>query len=148
MNCYLSSILGLGLLGGSISTMTVTKEEHNTLKNVFSDDLDKKYHQIVTERRNHYLIGLIVGAIISIIVIKNIININYYTRITLFLAITLGTAVLLYMVLPKSDYMLNHLKTAEENKKWLDVYKTMKSRYYIGFVLGIIGALLLGSVFC
>jgi hypothetical protein len=148
MNCYLSSILGLGLLGGSIATMTVTKEQHNNLKDVFSDDLDKKYDEIITERRNHYLIGLIVGAIISIIVIKNIININYYTRITLFLAITLGTAVLLYMVLPKSDYMLNHLKTAEENKKWLDVYKTMKSRYYIGFVLGIIGALLLGSVFC
>ncbi len=148
MNCYLSSILGLGLLGGSIATMTVTKEQHNTLKDVFSDDLDKKYDEIITERRNHYLIGLILGAIISIIVIKNIININKYTRITLFLAITLGTAVLLYMVLPKSDYILNHLKTPEENKKWLEVYKTMKSRYYIGFVLGIIGALLLGSVFC
>ncbi len=148
MNCYLSSILGLGLLGGSIATMTVTKEQHKTLKDVFSDDLDKKYDEIITERRNHYLIGLILGAIISIIVIKNIININKYTRITLFLAITLGTAVLLYMVLPKSDYMLNHLKTPEENKKWLEVYKTMKSRYYIGFVLGIIGALLLGSVFC
>jgi hypothetical protein len=148
MNCYLSSILGLGLLGGSIATMTVTKEQHKTLKDVFSDDLDKKYDEIITERRNHYFIGLIVGAIISIIVIKNIANIDYYTRITLFLAITLGTAVLLYMILPKSDYMLNHLKTPEENKKWLEVYKTMKSRYYIGFVMGIIGALLLGSVYC
>ena len=60
MNCYLSSILGLGLLGGSIATMTVTKEQHQTLKDVFSDDLDKKYDEIITERRNHYLIGIIV----------------------------------------------------------------------------------------
>ena len=148
MNCYLSSILGLGLLGGSISTMTVSKDQHKTLKDVFSDELDTKYDKIITERRNHYLIGLIVGAIISIIVLKNITDSNYYTRITLFLAITLGTAVLLYMILPKSDYMLNHLKTPEENKKWLEIYKTMKSRYHIGFVLGIVGAVLLGSVYC
>ncbi len=148
MNCYLSSILGLGLLGGSIVTMTVSKEQHKTLKDVFSDDLDKKYDHIITERRNHYLIGLVVGIIISIIILKKITNVNYYTRITLFLAITLGSAVLIYMLLPKSDYILNHLKTPEENKKWLEVYKTMKSRYYIGFILGIIGAVLLGSVYC
>ncbi len=148
MNCYLSSILGLGLLGGSIVTMTVSKEQHKTLKDVFSDDLDKKYDHIITERRNHYLIGLVVGIIISIIILKKITNVNYYTRITLFLAITLGSAVLIYMLLPKSDYMLNYLKTPEENQKWLEVYKTMKSRYYIGFILGIIGAVLLGSVYC
>ncbi len=148
MDCYLSAILGLGLLGGSISTMTVNKDQHNTLKNVFSDDLAKKYDQIVTERRNHYLIGLVVGIILSIIIIKQTNTPNYFTRITLFLAITLGSAVLIYMILPKSDYMLNYLKTPEENQKWLEVYKTMKSRYYIGFILGIVGAVLLGSVYC
>lgn len=38
--------------------------------------------------------------------------------------------------MPKSDYMLNYLKTPEENKKWLDVYKTMKFRYFYGFIIG------------
>jgi hypothetical protein len=52
------------------------------------------------------------------------------------------------MLMPKSDYMLNHLKTSEENKKWLNVYNSMKSRYFIGFVLGILATIPLARTLC
>jgi hypothetical protein len=52
------------------------------------------------------------------------------------------------MSMPKSDYMLNHLKTPEENRKWLQVYNTMKNRYYLGFLLGILAAIPLANVLC
>ena len=111
MNCYLYAISGLGLLGGSLATLTVSKEQHNILRNVFSDELDEKYNNIVIERRNHYLIGLLSGIVISTLIIKQLEIFNHFMKIMMFLTITLGVAVLCYMLLPKSDYMLNYLQT-------------------------------------
>jgi uncharacterized protein YacL len=148
MDCYFSGFMGIALFFGSIATLSVNEEQHKILRNVFSDDLDKKYEDIINERRNHYIIGIIIGILISYFVSKNIRILNDFTRITLFLTITLGTAVLFYMLMPKSDYMLNHLKTSEENKKWLNVYNSMKSRYFIGFVLGILATIPLARTLC
>jgi len=148
MNCYVSGMIGLALLGGSIATLTVSKEQHNLLRNTLSEELDKKYEKISTQRRNHYIIGLLIGLFISYIIIKNTNIKNYYTKITLFFTITLATAIIFYMIMPKSDFMLNHLKTPEQNKRWLDIYKTMKNRYLLGFILGILAAIPLGNTFC
>ncbi len=148
MNCYISGIAGLALLGASISTMSVNKQQQNVLKSVLSDDLDKKYESIVIERRNHYIIGLILGMLISFIIVNKVKSSNYFTRLSLFTMITLVTAVIFYMLMPKSDYMLNHLKTEQENKQWLQVYKTMQSRYFIGLVLGALAAIPIANIMC
>ena len=148
INCYLSGLLGIALLGGSILTLTVSKEQHDVLRNVLSEDIDKKYEDIVNERRNHYIIGLVLGMIIATTVIKDQPLLNYYTRITLFLTITLMTAVLIYTIMPKSDYILNHLKTKEENVKWLEVYKNMKTQYFIGLILGALSSVPLSFILC
>lgn len=148
MDCYFSGIIGLALLGGSVLTLSVTEQQHNLLKNVFSDDLDKKYEKIINERRNHYIIGLIIGMIISYVIINNKLTANNFTRLALSFTITLTIALVFYMLMPKSDYMLNHLKTPEENKKWLEVYKTMKKRYFLGFVLGSLAAIPIVNTFC
>ncbi len=67
---------------------------------------------------------------------------------SLFLAVTLLTTVMFYSLMPKSDYMLNHLKTEEENKAWLEVYKTMKQRYFVGLVVGALAAVPLANALC
>lgn len=148
MDCYMSGLVGLAFLGGSIATLSVSEEQHDVLRNVFSDKLDKIYEDIIIERRNHYIMGLVLGLIISFLVSFKVNTVNYFSRLTLFFAITLGTAVIFYMLMPKSDYMLNHLKTEEENKKWLEVYKTMKARYFTGLVLGIVASIPLANSFC
>lgn len=148
MNCYISGVFGLGMLGGSIATMSVTEEQHNVLRKIFSDELDSKYEKIVIERRNHYIQGLILGLIFSFIIISNLSLENRFHKISLIFTITLITGFIYYMLKPKSDYMLNHLKTPEENKAWLEVYNTMKSRYYIGLLLGALAAIPIGNSFC
>jgi len=148
MDCYLFGILGLALIGGSFGTLSVTQEQHNVLKNVFSNEFSKKYENIVIERRNHYLIGIVLGLCISYYVITNVPILNTFTRSSIFVTITLGTALIFYMMMPKSDYVLNHLKTPEENKKWLYVYENMKSRYFMGFVLGMLAAIPLSNALC
>lgn len=148
MHCYLLGFASFALIGGSFATLTVTEEQQNLLKNVFSDELDIKYENIIKERRNHYLIGIIIGLIFSIIIVNNVHDLNKFTKLSLFITVTLITGLVFYMLMPKSDYMLNHLKTPEENKKWLEVYKTMKTRYFIGLVLGLLAAIPVANIYC
>lgn len=148
MNCTVSALTGFALLGASVSTLTVSEEQHNLLKNVLSPELDKVYDKIATERRNHYIQGLVIGLILAFLALYNSRIGNRFYRITLFSTITLATGVIYYLLMPKSDYMLNHLNTTEENKAWLSVYKTMKSRYLLGLLVGALAAIPFANSMC
>jgi uncharacterized protein YacL len=148
MNCYLSGMAGLGLLAASAFTLSVSDEQHEKLKTVLSPKLDEIYDKISNERRNQYIQGLILGLIVAFFVLYSGKISNRFYRTSLFFTITLTIAVLYYFLMPKSDYMLNHLKTPEENKAWLEVYKTMKFRYFLGFLLGALAAIPLANIMC
>lgn len=141
-------MFGLALLGGSVSTMTVSEEQHTKLRKLFSDELDKIHENIVIERRNHYIQGILLGCLVAFLILQMTRVTNRFHKMSFFTAITLGTAVMYYSLMPKSDYMLNHLKTEEENKAWLEVYKTMKQRYFVGLVLGALAAIPISYALC
>ncbi len=148
MNCFISGLFGVGLLGASIATNMATHEQTDKLRQVLSPELITKYDAIVKERTSHYIQGLILGMIIAYVILYHLKTTNRFHRISLFFGITLFTTALYYLLMPKSDYMLNHLKSEDENKAWLSVYKTMKFRYLIGFVLGALAAIPLGNALC
>jgi len=148
MNCILSGIVGIGLLGGSLLTMTVSKEEHMRLKATLSDELDTIYTNIAIERRNLYVQGLVLGLVLAVVVCWKLKISNKFHKVSLMTAITLFVAFSYYSLMPKSDYMLNHLKTEEQNKAWLAVYKTMKERYMLGIVGGALAAVPLSYAMC
>lgn len=148
MNCIVSAVVGIGLLGGSILTMTVSEKEHLQLRATLSEELDQIYTTIAIERRNLYLQGLLLGLILATLLSRTIKTSNKFYRASFGLALTLMTAFTYYSLMPKSDYMLNHLKTAEQNKAWLDVYKTMKYRYMIGVLGGALAAIPLSYALC
>lgn len=148
MNCYVAAIAGLSLFGASLSTMSVSREQHDLLKQVLSHDLDQRYEAIAHERRNHYAIGLVLGVVLSLVLVRRFRPTSLFTRTTLFLTITLMTAVIFYTVMPKSDYMLHHLKSKEEIEAWFSVYQTMKHRYVLGFLLGGLAAVPLSMISC
>jgi len=146
--CYLAGILGISLLGGSMGTLTVSKDKHVALVESLPAELVIRYEAIVKERRNHYIIGLILGLIISFIVSKYVRITNYFYRLSLFLFITLGFSASFYLIMPKSDYMKNHLKTDEEKQKFNEVGALMKNRYLMGVGLGVLAAVPLASILC
>ncbi len=148
MNCATSTLLGTGLLAASALTMTVTKEQHEVLRSKLSDELAAKYDAIAAERRNLYVQGLVLGLAISYVVVQMSKVANRFHRMSLFFAVTMLTAVIYYTAMPKSDYMLRHLETPEQNKAWLEIYNTMKSRYFYGFLLGAAAAVPLANAFC
>lgn len=147
--CTLSFIVALALLGGTVWTCTVSRAQHEQLKKVFSPELDKIYTDIVAERRNHYLQGLGLGALLAVGVwYATPAGVGRPQQIATFFAVTFLTGMIYYRLMPKSDYMLNHLKTPEQNKAWLNMYKTMQSRYMYGMVLGALAALALANAVC
>jgi hypothetical protein len=148
MNCYASGVIGLGMLFASYSTMSISKKEKNKLLEILPPNLDKIYINISNERRKIYFQGLIIGFIISYLSLLLFTPTNTYHKVTLFLAITLLVSVLYYFLTPKSDYMLNHLQTQEENQAWLEVYKNMQQKYINGFLFGCLSAIPLSFILC
>ena len=160
--CFLSAAIGFALLGGSFATLTVTlanasfkgsdgtvtQKQHDVLRRVLSPKLDQVYNKIANERRNLYIQGILIGVVLSAILLYHANIKNKYFRVSAFFAITLTITVFYYLLMPKSDYMLNHLKTATENKAWLYVYNTMKTRYLVGMLLGAAASLAFSFTLC
>ena len=150
MNCYVSGMLGLGMLFASYSTMSISDQEKNKLLDLFPPNLDKIYIKITNERRNIYFQGLILGIVVAFLLLTllTIPITNTFHKVTFFLAVALPISVIYYFIIPKSDYMLNHLTTQEENKAWLEVYKQMQQKYLIGFILGSLSAIPISLILC
>jgi hypothetical protein len=148
MNCILSSVAGLGLLGGSISTMLVSETELDKISGSFSPDVAEAYRSIVKERTLHYIQGILLGLVVSFFVVYSMKIAKRFHRIMLFFGVTLFTGLTYYTVMPKSDYMLNHLEKPEDIQAWLETYKTMKWRYIVGIVLGALAAIPIGNAYC
>lgn len=148
MNCYVSGIFGVGLLGATYATMTVSEEQTNLLRKTFSPDLVDRYNAIVAERRSHYFQGVALGLLVSYFSLRLVRTTNMFHRIMFVAAVTLTITVVVYFLLPKSDYMLPHLKTEEEIKAWFDVYKLMKQRYFLGMLLGALAAVPIAHIMC
>lgn len=148
MNCYTSGIVGLGMLFATYSTVSISDNEEKRLLDIFPPELDKIYIKISKERANIYFQGLIFGLIISYLLLNYIKLTTSFHKATFFLAITLIISVLYYFLIPKSDYMLNHLQTQEQNKAWLEVYKNMQKKYITGFIIGCLSAIPISYAVC
>ncbi len=148
MNCYTAGIIGIGMLAATFSTMTVSEDQHDVLRKTLSPKLTEIYTNISIERRNIYFQGLLFGLFVSYFLLRFTKTTNLFHRITFYLALTIPISVLYYFLIPKTDYMLNHLKTPEENKAWLEVYNYMKHRYIFGFIFGSLSAIPISYALC
>lgn len=114
-------------------------------------DLQKIYKEIQNERLKIYYKGYFLGLIISILIIiynykiKN--SISTVNIILITISTTFLTSYLYYILSPKSKWMLNYLKTEEEKKEWLNVYRNMQIYYHGGLVLGLIAVAFLAAAF-
>ena len=149
-NCLITCLLASGFMGAMIySFLSINK---NKLINDFSNTLNleqkQRYSKIRDERLRLYMEGYLIGLVVSLLIIFKLNNVSKYERVCLFVVIAIGINIVYYLAYPKSDYMLKHLTTKEQNKAWLNVYKTMKNRYLVGFILGVFAYIILGFDFC
>ena len=145
-NCLLPCLIASALFGSMIYLMLGNKK--TKLIDDFIESLGEEtseykgetvklkliYKDIVDKRLKIYLAGLSLGLIVGLIYITTAKNSIH--RTCLFTSLVLVITYTFYMIFPKGDYMLNHLKNQDMNNKWLLVYKEMKYRHYMGLLLG------------
>ena len=86
----------------------------------------EKYQHIKRERLNHFYTGVGVGSIIGLCVILS--DMKMTSGYCLAGILLLFTTVVVYYILPKSDYMLRHLNTEEQKMAWLTVNRNFMKR--------------------
>jgi len=148
MVCITNCALGFALVGGTIATALVSKQDpvfqkyHATLEPEQKEALEK----ITNERLNLYIQGTLLGLLlVGVMYFFSNMRISAFANGCAFVAIVLLTQYFYYILMPKRDWMLNHLKTGVQNEEWLSVYKHMSVRWHIGLLVGLIGFFLIGK---
>jgi len=107
----------------------------------YTKDLDKnllcKYKKIKQERMMHLTIGVVVAILISyVFYLKAPQDITMFQKINIILLILLLLPMIVYKLLPKSDYMLKHPQKDQDYKDWFNIYLCMKNKSVYGFLCG------------
>lgn len=150
ITCSIAAVFLLAMIYFDISTLNsdVVKKYKESLPS----DLQVIYDKIAKERLTISMTGYVLGLILSIIIIffnttvkRNLLGAK--SLVCIVVTTSFLTNYFYYTLSPKSDWMLNHLKTPEQNKAWLEMYRKMIYNYHLGFVFGIISVGLLAFAF-
>jgi hypothetical protein len=118
------------------------KQETKLLSDSLNENQQKVYEKIKLERRNHFMIGLVIGLIISFIHMFFMIPRGDGMKVCSFIGLSMLVANSVYLLLPKSLWLVEHLENMEQVKLWNNVYKKFRCMtnygYLIGFVLYMI----------
>lgn len=135
MHCWTSCTLAFIVLI-SMLYMLLVVDKSKELTSTLTDEQMTRYKKIANERRNHMIVGYILGLLLSIVAILSVKD--KVLQVCYAITITYVVSYFYYTLVPKSDYMLIHLDTEEQRRAWLKVYLKMKNNYHLSFVLGII----------
>lgn len=108
------------------------------------ETLQNTYKEIIKERTIIYYIGYLLGFLLSLVIIyyntqilKN--KMGNLGMVCLVISVSFVVNYFYYILSPKSKWMLNEIKTEEQTKAWLEMYRHMQVYYHTGFVFGLIG---------
>ena len=141
ITCLISAVFIIGMIYMNYS---VAKSEIILkYKSQLPENLQKIYEQITNERTTIFYQGYILGFILSLFIILGNIYLGHKIQSTmsivcLVLATSFITNYFYYILSPKKDWMLNYVKTMDQTKTWLQMYRGMQVYYHTGLVLGII----------
>ena len=126
-----------------------------SFKRILTPQQNEIYAKITNERRQIYYVGFGLGLLLSFIFLAwNSMSragsrrLGRCSTICIVGAITFTTNYFYYMLSPKSDWMILHIEGDTQKKAWLHIYKKMQYNYQLGALLGLVGALFIGNVFC
>lgn len=144
MTCNTSCILAVGLIFASL--FTIFTPEKITLQRNFmallSEEQKAKYIEIKKERLHIYLMGFVIGILLAFAIVLYLKK-SLFTNVCLVGAIVFIFNYFFYVLYPKSSYMITELDDREDREAWLEMYKHLSMMYHVGFVVGVLGAMLL-----
>jgi hypothetical protein len=134
MNHPLLLSINIGLLVSYAFKYDCHSKIHEYQKDL-TGDLLARYEKIRTERFQHFVIGAIIAVVVSLIY-YNTAPTPILEKLNVVLLFLLLLPVIVYTVLPKSDYMLKHSQTEQDFKDWFNIYLCMRSTSVQGFLTG------------
>ena len=146
-SCAVSAVFLIGMIYMMYATSVngIVKNYQNTLTPEQVDKMEviPAIKKIVTERSRNYYFGFFLGLILAIlfIVYNNQVRqvpFSAMPLVCIVVAISFLTSYFYYVLSPKTTYMLDHLKTPEETKAWVKMYRGMQLYYHGGLALGLV----------
>ena len=142
--CVLVCSAAAAFFGGMVfvSLNPYSKDKLDKFMGLLTADQQTLYREISRERMHIYLMGLVLGLLLGFIYLYHGVKAASLARTCGFVFITMATTYLFYLLYPKSKYMLSYLTTDDQRAAWLDVYRGMQYKHYMGMVLGVIAYVL------
>lgn len=148
MVCYITCAIAVAFIVAAIFTCIGGKKYPEQFKNTLDIKQQEIYDKIVKDRTKIYFLASIIGAVLGLVYIVFRRNKQPTMQLVcIAVVIFFVTQIVIYMIYPKSEYMLDYIKTNEQSKAWLRVYNEMMKQYFIGFILGLIGYAILCLAF-
>ena len=153
--CFIAVMFIIGNL-----VFTYLMDKHGEVKK-YQDSLDDTqkviYKKIVEDRKKLAMQGYALGIAMSIGFLigrhflmkskKSLLSTSV-ASLCVTGAITFVVQYFFYMLMPKKDWMLNHLTTEEQKAQWVKVYRAYSWNYHLSMLIGLVGAGLLGYGVC
>ena len=136
--CSLSCAIAVAFVIATIVCIFSDKNMKYKLFRYLNPQEREIYEQIVIQRRNIYLQGLLLGIIISLLYIYFCKPQDNYQTLCVAIALTFSINYFYYILYPKKKYMLQYLDTKKENQAWLQIYRNMQLRFHLGFLFGLL----------
>ena len=154
MPCRITCLIAAIFLIGMIFMMNGTTNS-GIIKNYekqLPPELRTVYNSIVKERTSIYFMGYVLGFVLALIIIFYNVQIkkgymSISSMVCLVVSVSFLTNYFYYILSPKSKWMLEHIKTPEQNHAWLKMYKGMQFYYHGGLALGVIAVGLFAFAF-
>jgi hypothetical protein len=140
ISCSISAFFVIGMI-----YMTNAMSKSNIIKKYQEElpqELQNTYKSIADERTRIYYTGYMLGFLLSLVLIVYTTQIQQSKMSTASIvcttvAIAFLTNYFYYILTPKTKYMLDHVKTPEQTKAWLAMYKGMQYYYHAGLAIGL-----------
>lgn len=141
ISCTISTIFIIGMI--YFYNMTSKSKIVKEYKEKLPLDLKLLYEKLAKERMYISYYGYVLGFLLSLFIIlynlklKNQ-KLNNISIVCIVMTTCFLTNYFYYILSPKSDWMLNHIKDQASAQAWLKLYRGMQFNYHFGLVLGII----------
>ena len=136
ISCAISCVFIIGMI--YFYNATDKSEIVKQYKATLPADLQKKYEEITSERRNISYQGYGLGLLLSFVILYHRRKMNTISLVCTVMSTCFLTNYFYYMLSPKSDWMLNHVTDKDQVHAWLLMYRAMSFNYHLGIVFGII----------
>ena len=150
VSCGLSTafIIGMIYMTNATTKSQIAKEYEEQL----TEELKPVYKKVVKERMEIYYIGYILGFILALLLLVGnsyLLKKKYTTSAMICQTLLISFVVnyFYYILTPKKTMMLDHIKTEEQTKAWLKMYKGMQYNYHAGMALGLVAVGLMAYAF-